>query len=134
MTRQVGATVDQRDIERMVTVASCASRVDAEMRRGALESAGYRAIVLTDDAGGVHPELTALTCGAVRIQVPDHQADGARDLLEELAAGVHALDEPGAHEHIHAPPPSRGGLWAVALLLVTFAAGRLAWGVWQALS
>ena len=122
-------------MERMVTVASCSSRVDAEMQRGALQSAGYRAVVLTDDAGGTHPELTALTCGAVRIQVPDHEADGARDLLQELADGVHALDEPGAHEHI-APLPSasRGGLWAVALLLVTFAVGRLAYGLWQAIS
>lgn len=128
--------MDQRPrMERMVTIASCASRVEAEMQRGALQSAGYRAVVLTDDAGGTHPELTAMTCGAVRIQVPDHEADGARELLAELVSGVHALDEPGSHERLDEPvATSRRGLWAVAVLLVTFAVGRLAWGVWQILS
>jgi hypothetical protein len=79
--------------ERLVAVASCAGRLEAELKRAALESDGLRAVVLTDDAGGMHPELAALTCGAARVAVPDHEADRARELLAELDAGVHALDD-----------------------------------------
>jgi hypothetical protein len=120
--------------ERLVAVVSCASRVDAELQRGALEASGYHAVVLTDDAGGTHPELTALTCGAVRIAVPEHEADHARDLLDELHRGEHALVDHGQHEAIVQPAPPRHPMATLALVLVvTILAGRLGWSLWQSL-
>lgn len=109
-------------VERMVPVACCTSRIQAQLVRGALEAGGLRAVVLTDDAGGIHPQLALLGDGAIRVAVPDHQADTARGLLVELDAGVHALPATGDHERID--PPRRAArtmLLAGGLLLAMLA-------------
>jgi hypothetical protein len=112
-------------VERMVTVASCGGRLEAELKRSALESDGLRAVVATDDAGGLHPELAALTCGAARVLVPEPEADRATELLAELDAGTHALRD-GDHERIAAPPASPFGLWLIAAVLLAFVVYRTA--------
>lgn len=120
----------QRAVERMVTVRCCHSRVQAQLTRGALEAHGVRAVVLTDDAGGVHPQLAMLLEGAVRVAVPDHQAGPARDLLDELDAGLHALPATGDHERIDRTGPG-GGAMRVALgllgVLLAYRAASLVW-------
>lgn len=103
-----------RFVERMVVVAACSSRIDAQLKRGALEVDGIRALMVTDDAGGVHPQLALSSDGGIRVVVPDHQADTARSLLVDLDAGVHALPSTGEHERI--PGPRRGAGTAVLTL------------------
>lgn len=111
-----------RSVERMVVVASCLSRIEAQLKRGALEAHGVRAIVVTDDAGGIHPQLALLADGAIRVVVPDHEADVARALLFDLDAGVHALPSTGDHERIDVPRRGAGtALAAVALLAAMLA-------------
>lgn len=117
-------------IERMVPVASCATRVEAALAHGALVAEGLRAVVLTDDAGGVHPQMGLAVEGAVRVAVPVHEVDRARDLLAELAAGLHALPSTGEHERIPARTHGRAaGLVTLALLglLLAYRAVTMVW-------
>lgn len=111
-----------RSVERMVVVASCGSRIDAQLKRGALEADGIRAVMVTDDAGGAHPQLALSTHGGIRVVVPDHQADTALSLLVELDAGVHALPSTGEHERIAGPRRGTGtAVLALCLLAVMLA-------------
>lgn len=111
-----------RSVERMVVVTSCSSRVEAQLKRGALEAHGVRATVVTDDAGGVHPQLAMLADGAIRVVVPDHEADTARALLLDLDAGLHALPSTGDHERIDAPRRGTAtALFSLALLAAMLA-------------
>lgn len=112
-----------RSVERMVVVTSCASRVEAQLKRGALEAHGVQATVVTDDAGGIHPQLAMLADGAIRVVVPDHEADRARALLVDLDAGLHALPSTGDHERIDTP--RRGA--ATALFSAALLAAMLAY-------
>lgn len=119
-----------RTVERMVPVASCASRVEAALAHGALVADGLRAVVLTDDAGGVHPQLGLAVDGAVRVAVPVAEVDRARDLLAELDAGVHALPSTGEHERIAAPAHGPlAGIVTLALLglLLAYRAVTMVW-------
>lgn len=116
--------------EPLATVVTCRTRVQGELVRGALEAHGVRAVVLTDDAGGVHPQLGLLLDGAIRVVVPVHELDMARALLGELDAGVHALPATGDHERIDPPRHGAGaGLVALALLgvLLAYRAAELVW-------
>lgn len=111
-----------RSVERMVVVASCGSRIEAQLKRGALEADGIRAVMVTDDAGGVHPQLAMSADGVIRVVVPDHQADTARALLVDLDAGVHALPSTGEHERIEAPRRGTGtAMWSLGLLVAMLA-------------
>lgn len=118
-----------RSVERMIVVASCFSRVEAQLKRGALEAHGVRARVVTDDAGGVHPQLAMLADGAIRVVVPDHEADTARALLLDLEAGVHALPSTGDHERIDMPRRGAGTALFAAALLAAMLAYRAATAV-----
>lgn len=117
-------------VEPMVPVASCSTRVEAALAHGALVAGGMRPVVLTDDAGGVHPQLGRAIEGAVRVAVPAHEVDRARDLLSELEAGVHALPSAGEHERI--PTPAHGPALGVAVLallalLLVYRAVTMVW-------
>lgn len=117
-------------VEPMVTITTCASRVEAHLAHGALVADGLRPVVLTDDAGGVHPQLGLAVHGAVRIAVPAHEVDRARDLLGELASGAYALPSSGEHERIAAPPHGPlAGVVTLALLglLLAYRAVTMVW-------
>lgn len=117
-------------LQAQATVATCTTRVQAQLVRGALEAHGLQARVRTDDAGGVHPQLGLMLNGAIRVVVPVEELDAARDLLAELDAGVHALPSTGEHERI--VPPRHGSataLVALALLgvLLVYRAVEVVW-------
>lgn len=103
--------------ERFVQVASCGSRVEADLKASACEAAGEHVVVATDDAGGLHPELAAMSPSAVRLMTPSHRVDAVRELLAELEAGMHALPSEGEHESLHV---HRTGLpaWGIVVGLV----------------
>jgi hypothetical protein len=61
-----------------VSVATVGSRVEGELIVGLLRSAGLRAAVVTDDAGGQEPQWQL---GAVRVLVPASDEAAARELL-----------------------------------------------------
>ncbi len=75
-----------------VAVDQPGNRLDAELRRGALESSGIDARLATDDAGGMHPHLGPAAGGLV-LFVPADQADDARELLAGLDAGTWSLGD-----------------------------------------
>ena len=61
-----------------VSVAVVASRAEADLIVGLLESHGVTAAVVTDDAGGQYPQLQA---DGVHVLVAASDADEARRLL-----------------------------------------------------
>lgn len=63
-------------------VAVFGDRVPAELARSLLAANDIRSALLVDDAGGVHPELSAMT-GGVRLAVAADDAERARALLAE---------------------------------------------------
>lgn len=70
------------------------NRMEAELRRGALEASGIQVRIASDDAGGMHPHLAPSTA-ALRLVVASSQAEEARAVLASLDAGAWALpDEP----------------------------------------
>lgn len=75
-----------------VAVERPANRLDAELRRGALEAAGVDVRLATDDAGGMHPHLGP-AAGGLQLLVPVDQVDRARDVLEGLDDGTWSLAE-----------------------------------------
>jgi hypothetical protein len=68
------------------------SRLDAELRRGALREAGIEARIATDDAGGMHPHLGPSGAG-IRLLVAREDAEAARRVLADLDAGRWALGD-----------------------------------------
>lgn len=64
----------------LTTLRRYGSRPEAEVVRGRLQSAGVKAIVLADDAGGMEPPL-ALTLG-VRLLVDEKDVAAAKRILE----------------------------------------------------
>lgn len=62
-----------------VVVATLTDAFEAEVARAALEDAGIQAIVLADDAGGMHPQLTSV--GGVRIMVNARDLEEAQQVL-----------------------------------------------------
>lgn len=96
------------------------SRVDAELKRAALEAFGEHVVIATDDAGGLHPEL-ARTRSGVRLLAPADRADAVRELLAQLDAGEHALPSTGEHERLGHGRSTRMGLPVAVLLVLVFA-------------
>lgn len=74
-----------------VVVATSGSRLEAMFAVTALEDAGHAAVLLSDDAGGLHPEMGYLYGGAYRVAVPAEDAEAALAYLAELDAGEHAI-------------------------------------------
>lgn len=62
------------------TVATFASRAEADVARARLEAAGYEAAVMADDVGGMYPNLGG---GGVRVVVAPEDADECRRILAE---------------------------------------------------
>jgi Putative prokaryotic signal transducing protein len=64
--------------DRWITIRTVATRTEAELVRGLLESVGIPSWVSTDDAGGVYP--FQLSDGA-RVMIRESDHDAAESLL-----------------------------------------------------
>jgi hypothetical protein len=62
----------------MIQVGTYPTRSEAEIAKGALESAGIRATVESDDAGGAYP----FSFGGVRLLVDEADAEAAAEVLQ----------------------------------------------------
>ncbi|MBW3621368.1 MAG: hypothetical protein KY461_14075, partial [Actinobacteria bacterium] len=121
-----GTDDDRPTGDEPVVVASSGSRVEAMIAVTALEDAGHVASLLSDDAGGLHPEMSWLYQGAYRVVVPPAEAERARAYLAELDAGDHAFPDDGHDPADRDEGPGRGlgldgrrrGWIAVAVALV----------------
>jgi hypothetical protein len=72
----------------LVVVRAFGTRPEAEMAKGALESAGIDAMVQADSAGGMRPHL-AWASGGFKVLVREEDAVEAREVLEPRGeAGV----------------------------------------------
>jgi hypothetical protein len=71
----------------LIVVQAFGSGPEAELVKGALESAGIDAMTQADAAGGMRPHL-AWASGGFKVLVRDEDAADARDVLE-------ARSEPG---------------------------------------
>jgi hypothetical protein len=129
----------RRDV-RFVPLAEFPDRHEAELVRGFLEGEGIPVALRTDDAGGVHPEVTIVIRATVL--VPERQLEEAREALGALVGG-HAveadeveadtvdLDEPAYGPSVErSAGRSRRGLvtWLVAVALLAMIAVYLLGG------
>jgi hypothetical protein len=105
--------------ERVVAIASCGSRWEADLKWSVLDAEGYRVTVASDDAGGLHPELAFLVC-AYRLMVPETEAASARELLDAIEE--HSAQEQGSVAPVRA---SRGWWVAIAVLVAAVLAYRI---------
>ena len=65
-----------------VVIRTFKNRLEAELAKGYLEAEGLDVSIITDDAGGMYPQL-ALTTGGVRLLVDDSEMLKAEALLKE---------------------------------------------------
>lgn len=65
-------------MDSLVTVRSFASRVDADVARGVLQSEGIESFIFSDDAGGAYPMPFALS---VALKVYAGDGEKAKQLL-----------------------------------------------------
>ena len=63
---------------RPVSIGTYASRLEAEMAMGLIHSAGMRAWLVADDAGGAYPFQLS---GGAQLMVDEEDAPAAADLL-----------------------------------------------------
>ena len=66
----------------LVCIGTFASRLEAEIARGLLASAGIFAVIAGDDCGGELPNLPA---GGVGLLVPEDEAPEAVEVLQASA-------------------------------------------------
>ncbi|RJQ48050.1 MAG: hypothetical protein C4534_00235 [Gaiellales bacterium] len=66
--------------DEIVIAGSYSSRGEADMLKGMLEAAGIRAEVLSDDAGGLYPQLQDIL--GVHLVVRREDLQRARELLD----------------------------------------------------
>lgn len=117
--------MDPRSPAPLVTISTCGTRVDGLLRVAALQSAGLDATLASDDAGGLHPEMAAAYCGAYRVVVPAAQEGEARELLEELDAGHHAIVEEPEAPRVGLDGRRRGWAWLAVAMVGLFLVYRL---------
>ena len=68
----------------LIAVAVFPARVEADLARGALEAAGFYAIIAADDAGQQNPGLDYSQGVAVLVRPED--LDSAREILDKARA------------------------------------------------
>ena len=71
------------NLDDAIVLETFASRIEAEMAAGLLESEGVEAMVLADDAGGAYPSLQFVR--GVRLMVAAEDAYRARMILKDMA-------------------------------------------------
>ncbi len=74
------------NLDDAIVLETFASRIEAEMAAGLLESEGIEAMVLADDAGGAYPMLQFVR--GVRLLVYREDAYRAREILKDMAEPV----------------------------------------------
>ena len=74
------------NLDDAIVLETFASRIEAEMAAGLLESEGVEAMVVADDAGGAYPMLQFIR--GVRLMVYREDEARAREILA-------AMEEPG---------------------------------------
>lgn len=74
-----------------VRVGRFLSRAEAEVARGLLETNGVPAVVIGDDGGGVHPDIS-YGYGGVALGVHPDDVDEARSLLGDIDAPIDRAD------------------------------------------
>lgn len=82
---QAGDAAGDADGVATVRVGRFLSRAEAEVARGVLVTHGVPAVVLGDDAGGVHPDIS-YGYGGVALGVHPDDADEAAILLADIDA------------------------------------------------
>ncbi len=65
----------------LVEVGSFLTRESAEVCRGLLEASNIKAVVMTDDVGGLRPHMAFASSSAVRLMVESDQQEDARAIL-----------------------------------------------------
>jgi hypothetical protein len=65
----------------MVTVSTAFNPVDAQLTRSRLEAAGFHPLV-KHELSALSMDGYALGAGGILVQVPDEEADDAREFLE----------------------------------------------------
>ncbi len=70
-----------------IRVGRFLSRAEAEVARGLLASNDIEAVVLGDDGGGVHPDIS-YGYGGVALGVHPDDVAAARELLDDLAPPI----------------------------------------------
>ncbi len=60
----------------LIVLGSFASEMEAEMAKGALESAGIATMIQADSAGGMRPHIAWATGGFKLLVRPQDEADG----------------------------------------------------------
>ena len=86
---------------KLVVVRSCGSRPEAELVRGALESARIDAMIQADTAGGMREHL-AWSGAGFKVLVREEDATEARDFL---AATPESDESSGAGSQADSDPP-----------------------------
>jgi hypothetical protein len=84
---------------KLVVVQSCATQIEAELAKGALESAGIQAMIQADTAGRMREHL-AWSGAGFKILVREEDATAARDVL---APQPQAVEDSDADDD---PPPT----------------------------
>ena len=74
------------NLDDAIVLETFASRIEAEMAAGLLESEGVPAMVLADDAGGAYPMLQFIR--GVRLLVYREDEARAREILKDMAEPV----------------------------------------------
>jgi hypothetical protein len=69
----------------MVTVSSAFNPADAQLVRSCLEAAGFHAVV-KNELSALSMDGYGLTVGGILVQVPEPEADDAREFLNAPAA------------------------------------------------
>jgi hypothetical protein len=80
------------NLDDAIVLETFASRIEAEMAAGLLESEGIEAMVRADDAGGTYPMLQFVR--GVRLMVFKEDEARAREVLAAMAEGGDLVTEP----------------------------------------
>jgi hypothetical protein len=78
------------NLDDAIVLETFASRIEAEMAAGLLESEGVEAMVLADDAGGAYPMLQFIR--GVRVMVYREDEARAREILQDMAEPVEPVE------------------------------------------
>jgi len=79
----------------LVTVYQALNPADAQLARSQLEAAGFHAVV-TNELSALSLDGYALAAGGILVQVPDAEADDARELLNAPACPDESEIDPSA--------------------------------------